>query len=278
MSFLVSTQRLYAQALRQRRYTNLQYAILTFYKFCPDKKENVNDLKKLRFAMSTTRQNTTPNYQLLIHFLFFWFSKQAFNISWSSTANQWQCLPDKTLWFYLLRYNFLSRLNIYPFVPTIQWGKYMSSQTAILPWEQLLDTAQLPSFLEDYYELDDYKKTQLSFNLQMVKANTLSKRYNEVFFFRAHHYPTALNLKNLKVLHALSLVPLKQPYIFDDLATARYSMDARKKRMLFVFRQFFFALKYKRLITEYQIYWRIKEQFNLTQVSAAASFFSKKWQ
>ena len=278
MFLLVSTQRLYAQALRQRQYTNLQYAILTFYKFCPDKKENVNELKRLRFSISTTRQNITANYQLLVHLLFFWFSKQSFNIAWSSTANQWQCLPNKNLWFYLLRYNFLSQLVIYPFVPTLQWGKYLSAQTAILPWEQLLDTSRLPEFLEDYYELEDYKKIQLSFNLQMLKANTLSKHYNEVFFFRAHHYPTALNRKNLKILHALSLVPLKQPYIFDDLATARYSMDARKKRMLFVFRQFFFTLKYKRLITEYQIYYRIKEQFSLTQVSYAADFFSKKWQ
>ena len=150
MFLLASTQRIYAQALRQRQYTNLQYAILTFYKFCPDKKEEINELKQLRFAMSTTRQNAVASYQLLIHFLFFWLSKQTFNISWSSTANQWQALPEQSLWFYMLRYNFLARLGIYSFVPTLQWGKYLSSQTAILPWEQLLDTAQLPSFLEEY--------------------------------------------------------------------------------------------------------------------------------
>lgn len=277
VTVLVPTQRLYTQAMRQRQYTNLRYAILTFYKFCTDKKELVHDLKGLRFSMASTHQNSAPNHQLLIHLLFFWFTRQAFNIVWSSTADQWQAFPEKDAWFYMLRHKFLPRLSVYPFVPTPHWSKYAASQTAILPWDQLLGVGQLPECLEDYYELAEHKKIQLSFSLKISKANELSKRYNEIFFFRAHHYPTACNLRTLKVLHALSFVPLRQPYLFDDLVDARYSSDVRKKQMLFVYRHFYKLLKHKKIIFEYQIYIRIKEQFNLAPVSVAADTFFKRW-
>jgi hypothetical protein len=284
----LKTQRLYRQILCQTHYTRLPYSVQAIYKFALVAPQHVPQVKSLNWAAFmvpkvTALQSKKPTmrHQLLLHFLFTWFNKQLLNTNWHSTAQQWggSAPTSEGLWFYLLRYNFLTSLRIYPFVPTQAWGHLHPRQLTGLSWARLLDSTDLPLPFEDYLNLEFAESYRLGFRLRCsLPTAALPRWYTKVFTLRSHHYPTVYEPKLLPVLQGLSLVPLKTPYLFDELATARFSMDTRKKRLLMIFKALLKMGRQRSLITEYAIQYRLKEQlYDLVERSEAAQFFQTRW-
>jgi hypothetical protein len=283
----LKTQRLYRQILCQNHYTQLPYSVNAIYKFALVTPQHVPQLKSVNWSAFMVNKVTalnnkkpTARHQLLLHFLFTWFHKQSLTLNWHSSANQWWGSSHNTdLWFYLLRYNFLANLRIYPFVPTTAWGNLHPRQLTGLAWARLLDTSDLPLPLEDYLSLEFAEQYRLGFRLRCsLPAKTLPRWYTKVFTLRSHHYPTVYEPKLLPILQGLSLVPLKTPYLFDELATARFSMDTRKKRLLMIFKALLKMGRQRTLITEYAVAYRLKEQlYTLVDRSEAAQFFQTRW-
>jgi hypothetical protein len=281
----LKTQRLYRQVLCQAQYTQLPYSVQAIYKFALVDAQQVPQVKALTWAAFRVEpagvfntKKPARQHQLWLHFLFSWFQKQLLPVEWHSTAEQWQATAAPAgLGFYLLRYNFLAQARVYPFVPTANWAQLHPRQLTSLPWTRLLDWTDLPLPLEDYLTLEA-EQYRCGFRLRCHVPTTLPRWYTKVFTLRSHHYPTVYEPKLLPVLQGLSLVPLKTPYLFDELATARFSMDTRKKRLLMIFKALLKLGRQRKLITEYALAYRLHEQlYSLAEQSPAAHFFQTRW-
>ncbi len=272
-------QRLYQQTLRQSHYTNLAYTVLSVYKFALHSFNSVPKLKNMTLLSFSLNKKPSTRYLLFTHFLFNWFHKQQAIVNWGANSNFWSAnVYNSELWFYLLRYNFLANLKVFPFVPTVQWRQFYPRRTFLLPWTRLLVKEDLPLPFEDYLTLEfsDYYRLGVQLNCQL--PTNLPAWYSKVFTLRSHHFPVVYEKKILPLLYAFSLVPFKVPYLFDELRTARFSMDTRKKRLLHVFKTLLKMGRQRQLLTEYVVIYRLQEQLEmLPKVSPAADFVKEKW-
>lgn len=276
----LKTQRLYRQTIRQSQFTNLPYTVMALYKFALLSTSDVPKVKAVNWLAFTIKKKPYNRYQIFTHFLFNWFTKQLLsNTHWESGSQQWRgTASNSNLSFYLLRYNFFPHQKLYPFVPTTGWSSLYPRQTALLNLPAHLSYHDLPFPFEDYFTLEFADFYRLGFQVRSSLNRLAPRWYSKVFLLRSFHYPVVYDVKQLPVLHALSLVPLKVPYVFDELATARFSMDTRKKRLLMVFKAFLKIGRHRSVLTEYNLQYRLKEQlFVLSESSPAAQFFLDKW-
>lgn len=275
-------RRLFEQLLCQRHYTRGAYTQMAVYKFFLPQVQRVPRLTGITFQAFTLNKRAISRFQRFNHYLFLLFHQQQVELQWLRLGELWQAVPSNPeLFSYLLRYQWLAYLNVFPFVPNEEWRKYHPRQTWALPWLEYLPVLEdFPLIIEDYLFLEFENQYRLTTRLFVHKDPALPKWYAKVFALRRLHYPVTYNPKrHLPLLTVLRQFPLTTPLTFDHVASGgKRNVDWGKKRLLKTYMTLLKLRKTPRLITEYAINYRLNEQLTLSEDERpAATHFQFKW-
>jgi hypothetical protein len=269
--------RVYAQVLRQKRYTALPHAVLCLQKFGAPERTWVPAVRQVSWAAGTQRPKLPRRHLLLIHLLLTWLTKQAAPLVWHPGRRVWSSTSDHgELVFYELRYRMLPLAKHYPFVPTLAWRKINPRALALFPAFRSLTLTPFPLFVREFLQIFTADNNRFSFSIRCRLPVPLPPWYSKVLTLRTHHYPVVYDKKTLRLLVRLSLTPLKEGLVFDEI-TGKHN-TARKARLAYIFKTLLGLGRKRAVVVEPAVYWRIVEQMQkLPGQSTGADFFQKKW-